>query len=95
MSKHNLCERCAKKNEIVVAKIAHHRVWLTKDNIGDPAITLAWDNLEALCQDCHNREHHRSKKQQRYSFDKGGQVIPHITPSLKQNQGGRDTEGGH
>ena len=27
--------------------------------------TLGWDNLEALCQDCHNKEHHRQRQQSR------------------------------
>lgn len=46
------CQRCGKP-----AKIVHHKVWLTPENITDPNITLNWDNLEPLCQDCHNQEH--------------------------------------
>ncbi|WP_083516880.1 HNH endonuclease [Alicyclobacillus shizuokensis] len=51
-SKHYVCERCGG-----LAKIVHHKVYLTPGNIDDPTITLNWDNLEALCQDCHNAEH--------------------------------------
>lgn len=51
-SQHGICERCGKP-----AKIVHHRIWLTPDNINDPNITLNWSNLEALCQECHNAEH--------------------------------------
>lgn len=52
-SKFFLCERCGG-----VATIAHHKTYLTPENINDPNITLSWDNLEAVCQECHNREHH-------------------------------------
>lgn len=49
---HGLCERCGKPGDIV-----HHKIYLTPDNIHDPRITLAYDNLELLCIDCHNAEH--------------------------------------
>ena len=51
-SKNWTCERCGR-----MATIAHHKKHITPRNIHDPNITLNWDNLEALCQDCHNREH--------------------------------------
>ena len=78
-SKGYLCERCSTPDNPVVAKIAHHKIYLTRDNINDPRVSLSWENLEALCQDCHNREHHRSKRKQRYTFDANGNLIypPH------------------
>ena len=51
--RHGLCERCG-----AGGKIVHHKVYLTPDNINDPAVTLNFENLELLCQECHNREHH-------------------------------------
>lgn len=51
-SKFFICERCQG-----AATIAHHKIYLTPENINNPDITLNWDNLEALCQDCHNKEH--------------------------------------
>ena len=36
----------------------HHKVRLTPENIHEPAVTLNFENLELLCQECHNREHH-------------------------------------
>ena len=69
-SQHNICERCGEP-----AKICHHRTWLTRDNINNPYITLCWDNLEALCQECHNKEHHKHKPKLRYSFDAEGNII--------------------
>ena len=47
-----VCERCGG-----VAVICHHKKYLTPENINDPNIALNWSNLEALCQDCHNKEH--------------------------------------
>ena len=51
-SQHYVCERCGG-----VARIVHHRTYITAQNIGDVHITLDWANLEALCMDCHNAEH--------------------------------------
>lgn len=53
VSRFGLCERCGRPGRIV-----HHKIYITPDNIDNPDITLNWDNLELLCQDCHNREHH-------------------------------------
>ena len=50
--KHGLCERCGKPGKIV-----HHKDKLTPSNINNPEITLNFDKLELLCQDCHNKEH--------------------------------------
>ena len=50
--KNGICERCGDP-----ARILHHKTYITPENINDPDITLSWDNLEALCQTCHTREH--------------------------------------
>lgn len=47
-----ICERCGKP-----ASICHHKTWLNGSNVNDPAIALSFDNLEALCIECHNAEH--------------------------------------
>ena len=51
-SVYGLCERCGHPGKIV-----HHKIYLTPDNINDPNISLSFDNLEYLCQYCHNPEH--------------------------------------
>lgn len=51
-SRHYICERCGKP-----ATICHHKTWLNGSNVYDPNIALGFDNLEALCIDCHNAEH--------------------------------------
>lgn len=38
---------------------SHHLQEITLANIHDPHITLNADNLQAICHDCHNREHKR------------------------------------
>jgi 5-methylcytosine-specific restriction endonuclease McrA len=47
-----LCVRCG-----APGKIVHHKKHLTPENINDPSITLAEDNLELLCMECHAIEH--------------------------------------
>ena len=65
------CERCG-----AVAEIVHHKKYITPNNIDDPAITLSFDNLEALCRDCHNKEHFRAEYERRYQFDADGNIVP-------------------
>lgn len=65
-----LCERCAKHGLIVPAEQVHHKIKLTPENLKDPAIALNWDNLEALCSDCHQAEH----KKKRWICDANGSV---------------------
>ena len=67
-----LCERCESKGIVRPARIVHHKEYISAQNITDPAVLLSFDNLEALCQDCHNREHFKSNK--RYQIDKFGRV---------------------
>lgn len=70
-SQHFICERCGD-----LATICHHKVWLNQPNVSDPMVTLNWDNLEALCQDCHNREHFQvSATREDLKFDSNGNLI--------------------
>ena len=86
-SKGGLCERCSTPDDPIVAKIAHHKTYLTAQNIHDLYITLSWDNLEALCQDCHNKEHHRKDKKRRYMFDEEGNLIfPPISRKFREGE---------
>jgi|SRR5665648_8643 len=55
-----ICNRCEG-----AATIAHHTTYLTPNNISDPEISLNHDRLEALCHDCHTKEH----------LGKGGAVV--------------------
>lgn len=81
-SKGYLCERCSTRDDPIVAKIAHHKTYLTRANVGDPRVSLSWKNLEALCQDCHNREHKAKRKKKRYRFDESGNIFR--TPPMQK-----------
>lgn len=50
---HPFCERCAKKHVVRPSEEVHHVIELSAENINNPQITLNWDNLEALCGECH------------------------------------------
>lgn len=51
-SKLYICERCGRP-----AQVCHHKAWLNDSNVHDPETALSFDNLEALCMECHNAEH--------------------------------------
>ncbi|AXF57419.1 HNH endonuclease [Salicibibacter kimchii] len=70
-SRHYVCERCGG-----VATICHHKVYITPENINDPSVTLNWSLCEALCQTCHNMEHHKSSiTRAGLAFDNNGNLI--------------------
>lgn len=64
---HYVCERCGG-----VGCICHHKKYITPWNINNPDITLNTDNLECLCQECHNQEH--MAKVSRAIFDGDGNM---------------------
>lgn len=68
-SKNYICERCGKP-----AQIVHHKKYLTAENANDSNIAYNFDNLEALCQDCHNIEHEHFTKSGAV-FTDGGDVV--------------------
>lgn len=68
-----LCERCLRNGLYVPADIVHHKRHITPDNITDPRVTLSFDNLEALCWSCHEKEH--KGRQRRFTVDQEGHVI--------------------
>ena len=37
--------------------MVHHKKYLTEQLINDPDMTVGYDNLEALCEACHDAEH--------------------------------------
>lgn len=75
-SKFHICERC--HNRDGVGNIVHHKIYISPDNIFDENITMNWDNLECLCQTCHNKEHHRGEESvtaEGLMFDANGQLV--------------------
>lgn len=71
LSKNYVCERCGNP-----ACIAHHKIYLTPETFGNPEIALNPENLEALCLECHNREHFGKKHvMPDVTFDEKGDLI--------------------
>lgn len=71
----HLCERCKAKGIYEPAKIVHHKIYLNKENVTDPSVSLNFDNLEALCASCHNQEHFADETERRYQIGKNGELI--------------------
>ena len=70
-----MCERCFERGELVPATVCHHKIHLSPNNLNDARITLGYDNLQRLCQDCHAFVH-SGQSESRVSFDENGRVIP-------------------
>lgn len=77
-SKAYICERCGKP-----ASICHHRKWLDGSNVNDPNTALSFDNLEALCIECHNAEH--GLQHSITLFNEDGSIA-----RVKESQGAKD-----
>jgi 5-methylcytosine-specific restriction endonuclease McrA len=89
LSQNYICERCGG-----VARIVHHKRHITPKNIGDPYITLCWDNLQALCIECHNKVHgNAGVTQEGLAFDADGGLIK--TPANKKTAQCRGTSAHH
>ncbi len=73
-SKGGLCEECYAQGICNAGEIVHHIKPITKNNIGNPDITLSWENLRLLCRACHEHAHRRTPK--RYTVDEYGRVTP-------------------
>lgn len=72
-SRHYRCERCGKP-----AQTVHHRQHLTPVTINNPSMALGWWNLEAVCRDCHGREHHGKAVEatrEGFAFDENGDLV--------------------
>ena len=55
--------------------IVHHKIYLDEVNIYDKDITLDINNLEGLCKDCHEIEHHKGQAiRKNYYFDEEGNL---------------------
>lgn len=54
-----ICQQCGKTIANPYDLIAHHKIELTVENVHDASVSLNPDNVELICHDCHDREHHR------------------------------------
>ena len=67
-----VCERCSKLNIFVPAVIIHHKEYITDLNYFDDDVFFNVENLEALCRECHNKEHFKKNS---WNFDSNGDLI--------------------
>jgi 5-methylcytosine-specific restriction protein A len=51
LSANPLCVICKAEGRLIPATVAHHKVKVTEGGTND------WDNMEALCNECHSRLH--------------------------------------
>ena len=67
MSSQNwICEKCG-----APAVICHHKQPITAANVDNPKITLNFENLQALCLECHNKIHNDGNS----GFNENGEII--------------------
>jgi len=75
-----LCEDCLAKGIYKPAAIVHHIEHVEPWNIDNPEITLSWNNLRAVCRECHAQEHsdmyHKKnfKNKKRYRVFEDGSI---------------------
>ena len=75
LKEHPLCERCSAAGRAQIAEHVHHKIELDEKNYKNPMIALNPDNLEALCFDCHSKEHHQGDEiDQNLFFDSDGNI---------------------
>ena len=74
-----VCQRCGIRR----ARIVHHIVPLTEQNVDDPAISIALDNMLALCQPCHNVVHAA------YDTGRRPDIVVRADGSIAEAGGGR------
>ena len=72
------CERCLARGIYKPTEIVHHREYLDDTKAKDAKVALNFANLEALCFECHNKEHHNGAnrpKKKRFYFQDGELVL--------------------
>lgn len=85
-SVNRLCELCIAENKITPAKIVHHKVHMNEYTVQDESFAYGFENLQAVCLDCHNKIHFGNKVEKRYTVVDGNLIIigegdaPHANP---------------
>lgn len=56
--------------------IVHHIKYLNDTNVNDDSVALDMNNLEGICKECHEKEHHKDTvTRNEVMFDKDGNLI--------------------
>ena len=80
-----LCEICAQQGIVKPADIVHHKITLDDEKARDPEIALNFDNLQAVCIDCHNALHFRKSAPKRWRIEDGILSIEEESPLVNAN----------
>lgn len=68
------CEECEKQGRISPVYIVHHKEWINENNYNNDDVFYNLDNLESVCQECHNKIHFRAEEE--YYFTENGDILP-------------------
>ena len=80
VSRHFTCEECGEYGTQV-----HHIEEITPENINDASITLNENNLQLLCEECHNKKRKKEADVNNgLKFDSNGDLISVDTPLFKK-----------
>ena len=72
---HPFCEECLLQGRYTPATHVHHIQFLDRETVEDPKIALNFENLEAVCHECHNKIHF-GNIERRYKVDEMGRIAP-------------------
>lgn len=61
MKEHPVCEECLAKGKITPAVDIHHKESPFKNNEVNKSLLLDYNNLQALCKECHGDIHNRQQ----------------------------------
>lgn len=61
-AEHNECERCRARFVYTRGETVHHKKYLRQF----PQLAMSYDNLELLCKECHYKEHHAPRFEERW-----------------------------
>lgn len=62
IKQHPICEECLAKGKITPAEDIHHKISPFKDGECNKTLFLDYNNLQALCKQCHSAKHNNPNK---------------------------------
>lgn len=87
MKQHPVCEECLNKGKITPATSVHHKTSPFKNGNCNKALFLDYNNLEAVCHECHAEIH--NKEQGHISVQ---DVIKQLADLLDENKTDEELE---
>lgn len=61
LKQHPVCEECLNKGKVTPATSAHHKISPFKNGECNKALFLDYNNLMAVCHECHSEIHNREQ----------------------------------